>query len=75
MSKGFAITSFILGVISIPLCFIPILGTLVSIGGLITGIIGIKRAQGALAIIGTVLSSLCLLGNIIFMLGMFVYFL
>lgn len=63
-SNGLAITSLVLGIVSLLIVWIPIvglLGTLLALGGLVTGIMALQRPGGrGVAIGGIVTSSISL---------------
>ena len=63
-----AIASLVLGIVSLPLIFIPVIGPIVAVVGLVLGIIGIagasrKNLKRAIGIAGIVLSVLGLIGG------------
>ena len=63
-----AVASLILGIVSLPLIFIPLIGPIVALVGLVLGIIGIagasrKNLKRTLGIVGIVLSVLGLIGG------------
>lgn len=62
--KGQALTSLILGLISIIAWIIPILGLPASIVGLVMGIIGRKSSRRGMAIAGIILSSIFIIVSI-----------
>jgi hypothetical protein len=64
--SGWGIFALILGVLALILCWVPFLGLLLGIAGLIISIIGIKKQSGkGLAIAGLVLSIVALVAAII----------
>jgi hypothetical protein len=60
-----AITSLVLGILSLCGAVIPICNFLIPVAGLIFGFIGLKSRQRTLAIIGMILSALVLIGLVI----------
>jgi len=59
-SNGLAITSLVLGVVSLLIVWIPIIGligTLLALGGLVTGILAIQRPGGRGLAIGGIVTS------------------
>lgn len=60
-----AITSLVLGIISLCGAIIPVCNFLFPVAGLIFGFIGLKSRQRTLAIIGMILSALVLIGVIV----------
>jgi hypothetical protein len=76
-TDGFCITALVLGIVSVLLGWIPILGLLVSIGALAFGLLGLKHLkldlnkQGkGFAIAGIVLGSLGILWGIYTIIGL-----
>lgn len=62
--KGLSIASLVLGCCGIVAWCIPLFGYPVTIAGLITGIMGMKKGGKTLAIIGIVLSAIFLLATL-----------
>jgi hypothetical protein len=60
-----AITSFILGILSLCAWVIPLCGCPVHVGGIIFGILGLKSRYRTLAIIGIILCSLAFILTVI----------
>lgn len=58
--KGLAIASLCLGILGIAFSFCGGIGMVIGIPGLILGIVGLVKKQGALAIVGTILSIIAL---------------
>ena len=65
--QGFAIASLVLGIVSF---FIPFIGSVGGIVGLIFGIIGLQNSKKGMAIAGIILSSLGILIGIISIVGL-----
>lgn len=63
-NKTLSIVSFILGCVGIVAWCLPIIGYPVTIAGIITGAIGIKKGGKVFAIIGIALSALFLLATL-----------
>lgn len=64
-TKGKALTSFILGLVSIVAWFIPIIGAPVTIVGLVMGILGRKSSRKKMAIAGIILCSVFLVVTVV----------
>lgn len=62
--RGQALTSLILGLVSIFTWIIPILGLPVSIVGLVMGVIGRRSSRRGMAITGIILSSIFIIVSI-----------
>lgn len=63
--KGMSIASFVLGLCGLIAWCLPLFGYPVSIVGIILGCIGIKKGGKVFAIIGIILSALCLVVTIV----------
>jgi hypothetical protein len=61
----YAITSLILGILSLGAWFLPCCGAPVTVTGLVFGILGLKSRQRTLAIVGIVLTSIGLLATLV----------
>ncbi len=72
--SGLAIASLVTGILSVILLFIPIIPQLLAVAAIITGIIGIKKKQGVMAIIGLVLGSLSIVMTILVIVALFAFF-
>ncbi|HEY1190100.1 MAG TPA: DUF4190 domain-containing protein [Gemmata sp.] len=54
--NGLAVTSLVLGILSLPCCLCPLVGIMTSIGAIITGSIGMKNREGkGMAVAGLVM--------------------
>lgn len=63
-SSGLAVTSLVIGIIGFGAWCLPICGLPLSIGGLITGIMGMKSPGRGMAIAGVILNVLGLIAGI-----------
>ncbi|MCS7078380.1 MAG: hypothetical protein NZ455_16835, partial [Bacteroidia bacterium] len=59
------ILAFVLAVLSIPLCWIPVLGLLLSVAALVLGIIGAGRTLKGLGIAAIVIGAITLIISLI----------
>lgn len=71
-STGLAVAGFVLGIISICCCCLPILSIPLGIIGLILSILGMKSGYRGLAIAGIVLSSIAIVLGILMILAILV---
>ena len=68
--SGLAITSLVLGIVALLLCWIPVvnyLAVILGVLGLVLGAIGIARSRRTMSIIGTVLSLLAIILSFVIM--------
>lgn len=63
--KKFAIAGFVLGLCGLGAWFLPILGLPVGIVGIVMGVKGLKSTKKTFAIIGLVLSILCIVASVV----------
>ena len=62
-SKGMAVAALVLGIVSVIFCWIPflnIIAWITAILGVVFGIIGMVKKQGAMAIVGLILSAVAI---------------
>lgn len=64
--SGLSIASLVLGIGGILFCWVPVLGFVAGLLGLIFGIVGYKRSHTATGIVAIILSSVALLFSIVF---------
>ena len=67
--KGFAITSLVLGIVSLVLFCIPYLAILCAIAAIVFGVIGLKKAGKGMAIAGLILGIVALILYVFVILG------
>ena len=63
--KGLSIASFVLGLVGIVAWCLPLLGYPITIAGIITGALGIKKGGKVFAIIGIICSAVFLIATIV----------
>ena len=80
-TSGMAITSLVIGILSLVLCWVPVLGLLLSIPALVFGILAlvkISKTQGlggnVISIIGIILGGLALIVSLLITIGSLAYF-
>ncbi len=80
-THGLAVTSLVLGIIGLVLCWVPLLGQLLLIGAIICGVIGLHKIKTdntlegkGMAIAGIVMGGIGLLISVFAFIGMMAYF-
>jgi hypothetical protein len=64
-NKGLAIAALVLGILNLCSWFFPLCGFPMGIGGVICGVLGLKSSSRVMAIVGIVLSAICLVLSLI----------